>query len=264
MKIGVMAEAFHLPFADAVAQAAKLGVDGLQVYATKGYLKYDEMTRDKLCEAIDIVASHGLCFSALCGDFGGHGFMDPSDNKWKIDASKRILDLSNELGCSIVTTHIGKVPQQVDDTYKVMQNACRELARYADLAGAVFAVETGPEKAVILRDFLDSLGAKGVRVNFDPANLVMCVGDRPETAVHELADYIVHTHAKDGRMLEGGKYIELPLGEGDVNFDTYIPSLAKTGFDGFLTVERKVGEDPYADIRKAVEFLRELKASYHV
>ncbi|MBE6611975.1 MAG: sugar phosphate isomerase/epimerase [Ruminococcaceae bacterium] len=269
MKIGVMAESFRLPFPEAVAKAAELGADGLQVYATHGWLKYDEMTKDKIRETLDIVHSHGLVFSALCGDFGGHGFMDPEENKWKIDASKRIVDLSNELGCSIVTTHIGTVPSgELSDeqkkTYEIMQTACRDLAVYADSVNAAFAVETGPETAKVLGDFLDSLGAMGVRVNFDPANLVMCVGDRPETAVHELAKYIVHTHAKDGRMLPGGKHIELPLGEGDVNFDTYIPNLAKTGFDGFLTIEREVGGNPAADIAMAADFLRALKAKYNV
>lgn len=130
-----------------------------------------------------------------------------------------------------------------------MRKACRELAIYADSIGSAFAVETGPEMASVLRDFLDSLGAGGVRVNFDPANLVMCAGDRPETAVHELGKYIVHTHAKDGIKLDeslpadisvtvgdeakghdallamGQEFIELPLGKGGVNFDTYLPEL---------------------------------------
>jgi len=264
MKIGVMAESFRLPFVEAVAKAAELGAEGLQVYATQGYLKYDEMTKDKIRETLDIVHSHGLVFSALCGDFGGHGFMDPEENKWKVEASKRIVDLSNELGCSIVTTHIGKVPLEKNETYKIMQEACRELAVYADSVNAAFAVETGPETAKVLCEFLDSLGAMGVRVNFDPANLVMCVADRPETAVHELAKYIIHTHAKDGKRFADGKHFEVPLGEGDVNFDTYIPNLAKTGFDGFLTIEREVGENPAADIAMAVNFLRELKAKYNV
>ena len=55
----------------------------------------------------------------------------------------------------------------------------------------------------------------------------------------------------------GHKYLELPLGEGDVNFDVYLPALAATGFNGFLTIEREVGNQPEKDIALAVEFLRE-------
>ena len=81
-----------------------------------------------------------------------------------------------------------------------MQEACFELSRYADDIGAHFAIETGPEKSATLKKFLDSLGSTGVGVNLDPANLVMVTGDDPAGAVHNLKDYIVHTHAKDGKQ----------------------------------------------------------------
>ena len=38
-------------------------------------------------------------------------------------------------------------------------------------------------------------------MNLDPANFVMVTGDDPVQAVYTLQDYIVHTHAKDGRRL---------------------------------------------------------------
>ncbi|MBR6602956.1 MAG: sugar phosphate isomerase/epimerase, partial [Clostridia bacterium] len=137
------------------------------------------------------------------------------------------------------------------------------------------AVETGPEKSEVLRDFLDSLGSKGVSVNLDPANLVMVAGDDPVAAVHNLKDYIVHTHAKDGVMLKAtnpefiynvepmpeelrgvGFYREVPLGTGSVDFPKYIAALYEIGYRGFLTIEREVGDNPIADITTAVNFLK--------
>ena len=56
----------------------------------------------------------------------------------------------------------------------------------------------------------------------------------------------------------GQAFIELPLGQGGVNFDTYLPELKKTGFDGFLTIEREVGDDPIGDIRIAIDHLRDV------
>jgi sugar phosphate isomerase/epimerase len=159
-----------------------------------------------------------------------------------------------------------------------MQEACSELATYADSVGAHFAVETGPETSATLKAFLDTLGSKGVAVNLDPANLAMVTGDDAVEAVYNLKDYIVHTHAKDGVMLKkkveqalsigaeaaeheallkmGHSYLELPLGEGDVDFDIYLPALKATGFDGFLTIEREVGDNPEKDIAMAVDFLK--------
>ena len=68
-----------------------------------------------------------------------------------------------------------------------------------------FAIETGPEKAIVLKEFLDSLGCKGMGVNLDPANFVMVTDQDPVEAVYILKDYIVHTHAKDGVMLKKTK-----------------------------------------------------------
>ncbi len=258
MKIGVMVESFRTDFFTGVKKAADLGLQGIQKYATGGEINW---TNDQIKEALDVVKSNGLVFSALCGDFG-HGFANPDLNPELIEKSKRVVDLAKKLECNVVTTHIGTVPAEECETKEIMRKACRELAVYADSMDAAFAVETGPEKACVLRDFLDSLGAMGVRVNFDPANLVMCVGDNPVTAVDELKKYIVHTHAKDGIMLEQGGYLELPLGEGNVHFDTYLPALKGTGFDGFLTIEREVGETPEKDIAMAADFLREKIAKY--
>ena len=138
---------------------------------------------------------------------------------------------------------------------------------------AHFAIETGPEKAVTLKGFLDGLHSTGVAVNLDPANFVMVTGDDPVQAVYTLKDYIVHTHAKDGRrlhyvdpeilygmvesdMLKDNSFIELPLGQGDVDFPNYLKALHDIGFTGFLTIEREVGDDPEGDIRMAVQFLK--------
>ena len=213
--------------------------------------------------------------SALCGDLG-HGFDDPEKNPALIEESKRILDLAKDLETDVVTTHIGVVPEDKSHPrYAVMQEACGQLAAYADSLQAHFAIETGPEKAVTLKDFLDGLRSTGVAVNLDPANFVMVTGADPVQAVYTLKDYIVHTHAKDGRrlhyvepevlygmveseMLQDASFIELPLGQGDVDFPNYLKALHDIGFQGFLTIEREVGDDPEADIGLAVRFLQDL------
>ena len=86
---------------------------------------------------------------------------------------------------------------------------------------------------------------------------------------------VVHSLPRDYRIpflmhISGFKYreiaerLELPLGTGDVDFDVYLPALAATGFDGFLTIEREVGETPEKDIRHAVEFLKAKMAKYNL
>lgn len=282
MKIGAMVESFRLGFRGGVEKAASLGIEGIQKYCVGEELNW---TDAQIKEALDIVKSNGLVFSAICGDFG-YGFDDPEKNPEMIEKSKKVLDIAKKLECNIVTTHIHQVPTEECAQKEILRKACRELAVYADSIDAAFALETGPEFGEVLGGFLDSLGANGVRVNFDPANLVMVAGDRPENALKYIGKYVVHTHAKDGIKLHkpvegevivgeeaqqhaelakmGHQYLELPLGEGGVDFDTYLPALAATGFDGFLTIERECGYTPEKDITLAVEFLKEKLSKYHL
>ena len=184
--IGGMVESFRLPTRDAIKKAASLGLDGLQMYATKGENAPENLSGSKAKELLEFVKDCGLKFSALCGDLG-HGFGNPELNPGLIEKSKRILELAKELECDIVTTHIGVVPEDPEhERYKVMQAACHELADYADSLNAHFAIETGPETSATLKKFLDSLGSTGVAVNLDPANLVLVTGDDPGAAVHNL------------------------------------------------------------------------------
>jgi sugar phosphate isomerase/epimerase len=76
--------------------------------------------------------------------------------------------------------------------------------------------------------------------------------------VGTLAKYIVHTHAKDGVQLTANPlaFEELPLGHGGVKWDAYLTKLDSIGFDGFLTIEREVGDNPEKDIKMAVDFLK--------
>lgn len=254
-KIGVMLDSFRLPIDQALDKAAEVGGQGLQVYATYGEMAPENLSHEARKAFLDKVYSRGLVISALCGDLG-KGFTDPALNPGLIEKSKRILDLAVELETNVVTTHIGRVPENPGcDTYKIMQEACHELAEYADSLKAHFAIETGPEPAKRLADFLDTLGSRGVAVNYDPANLTMCVDDDAAKGVYALKNYIVHTHAKDGMRGTEPPYVEVPLGEGDVHWDEYLRALDEIGFKGFLTIERECGDTPEKDIALAVRFL---------
>ncbi len=271
--IGVILDSFRKPIPEALKIASGMGAKGIQVYSTYGELSPKNLVGAKRGEFLRMVKDEGLVISALCGDLG-HGFGTPEKNPKLIEDSKRILDLAKELETDIVTTHIGVVPTDPNHPrYKIMQDACGELAAYADSLNAHFAIETGPETSATLKTFLDGLHSTGVAVNLDPANLVMVTGDDPVQAVHNLKDYIVHTHAKDGRKLMDRDpeviyrvveaepvvdpaFIELPLGDGDVPFGPYLKALEEIGYKGFLTIEREVGDDPTADILRAVEFLQ--------
>lgn len=286
-KIGVIVDSFRVGVREGLVKAKQVGADGVQIYAVHGEMDPENLSPAKRKEWKAYIESLGLEVSALVGDLAGHGFQDRSENVWKVEKSKRILDLALDLGTNVVTTHIGIVPEDENsEVYEAMRSACEELSLYANSLGAYFAIETGPETAARLKSFLDKLSVRGVAVNFDPANMVMVTGDDPAAGVRLLGDYIVHTHAKDGvrlqetdprniygalgyepmdhekiaKMVANGEFFrEVPLGEGSVDWPAYLAALQEIGYAGYLTIEREVGDRPEEDISAAVRFLQQWK-----
>lgn len=280
MKIGVITDSFKKGVKEGIQAAVKLGVQGVQIYATTGEFSPEALSAQDINSYKQLLADNGMVVSALCGDVGGFGFERQEDNAVRVEKTKRIIDLAVEFGTSVVTTHIGVIPENKNEPrYAVMLNALTECGVYAKQKGVTLAIETGPERATTLLAFLqDTKG--GVGVNLDPANFVMVTGQDPVQAVYLLRDYIVHTHAKDGVKLGneqtptevyhafavGGvdalnackSFKELPLGKGKVAWTEYIAALRDIGYDGFLTIERECGDNPAADITLAADFLRSL------
>lgn len=277
MKLGVISDCFKMNTEESIRAAAALGLDGIQIYAVTGEFSPETLSEEDIAKYKGILKEVGLSVSALCGDLGGHGFEIAKDNPERIEKTKRIIDLAVTFGTSVVTTHIGVIPADKNsEKYGVMLSALRACGEYAAARGVTLAIETGPEVAPVLNDFVIAAG-EGVGVNLDPANFVMVTGQDPAEAVRLIGKKIVHTHVKDGVRLkesdpvliyksfaEGGiealnvadYFLEVPVGEGSVNWDEYIGALREVGFDGYLTIERECGDAPAADIKKAADFIR--------
>ena len=278
MKIGVITDCFKKPHEEGIRIAGSLGLSGVQIYATSGSFSPETLSSEDKAEYKKLLSENGLVISALCADMGGFGFEKEEDNPIRVEKTKRIVDLAVEFGASVITTHIGVIPEDKSNPrYKVMLDALTECGLYAKEHGVTLAIETGPEKAKTLLAFIEDTKG-GVGVNLDPANFTMVTGQDAVEAVKILGKHIVHTHAKDGVMLDknqnptdvyhafavGGVdalnactgFKELPLGEGDVDWDNYVKALHEVGFDGFLTIERECGDNPTDDILMAVDFLK--------
>jgi sugar phosphate isomerase/epimerase len=287
-KIGTLADWFGKGTIEGIRQSRDCGASGVQLYAWNE-LDPAKLSAEKKREVIGTAADCGQEIAALCGELGGHGFEIAADNPRKIDYLKRVVDLAIELGCRIVTTHIGIVPADSGaERYQIMKKACTEIGAYAAERKVAIAIETGPEPVSRLKEFVDHCRWEienpaghqgGIGINYDPGNLVMVTRDDEIAGVKIAGASIVHTHAKDGRMnhyagpeevyalfAEGGIealskvsawFTETPLGQGSVRWVPYLASLKEIGYDGYLTIEREVKENAAEDIRAAVAFLQE-------
>jgi len=255
--VGVMIGGLRKPWPECLDIAADMGLDGVQIYCMTGILSPEENAApEKRREMRRALTDRGLVLSAVCGDTGKH-CGDPAWSDFIVEKTRALCHYAPEIGTNIIQAHIGVVPEDTSDpVFAVMCDTLGRISQYAAVTGCCYAVETGPEKAVVLKRLLDAVDSPALRVNLDPANLIMCVDDDPVQAVYTLKDYIVHTHAKDG--LSG--MVETPLGQGGVDFPVYLRALEEIGYRGFLTIEREAGSDSVGDIRRGAAYLRKLMA----
>jgi L-ribulose-5-phosphate 3-epimerase len=251
LQVGVFADNLGLGVREGIRKASEIGADGIQIFTTRGEMLPENLGAAQRRELRDFVASLGLVLSATCSDFG-HGLVDEAHNRVLLPQIKANIDLAVDLGTRIITTHIGRVPEnRSDPIWGVLARALNEIGAYAEQRGVALATETGPEPGSTLAELLEALDTKAIRVNFDPANFII-YGYDYQQALQDLGPYIVHTHAKDAAVGKG----EVPLGQGDVAWPWYIATLQSLGFDGFYTIEREAGPDPLGDVRQAIAFLR--------
>jgi len=256
VRIGVMLESFRAPVMESLDLAVRVGATGFQAYVSGGELHPAKLTARDREDFVKLVKGKGLEIAAICGEVGGFG--DASRNADLVAQSKSFLDLSVDLGVRIVTGHIGVIPDDdASPEWSAIAEALEEVGRHGDSVGAVYACETGPEDPALMRRFIDELDTRSVKINYDPANLVM-LGFDPIRGVEHLGDLVVHTHAKDGVRHPGGRPEEVALGTGGVPFAEWVAALRAKGYDWYYTIEREVGNNPYADIEAAAKFLATL------
>jgi sugar phosphate isomerase/epimerase len=192
------------------------------------------------------------------------GFGNPETRAERLERFKWGLARTKELGLTDVMLHAGFIPEVGSAARKPFLDTLARVGDLAATAGVVVAFETGQESAALLRRTLDDLKAPNLKVNFDPANMLLYDKDDPLEVLDLLAPDIRSVHVKDANRprVRGTWGDEVPLGLGQTNTRAFIKALKRIGYRGALCIEREVGsqEDRFRDIEHGVRFLRECLA----
>jgi sugar phosphate isomerase/epimerase len=190
------------------------------------------------------------------------GFGDPSTRVERLAMFRRAVDMTAELGVKILASHAGFIPPSGDPSRGSFLDCLYDAADYALSKDVIFAMETGQETAELLRRTIDEIAVDSLKVNFDPANMILYDMGDPIHAIEILGPDIVHVHVKDARapLAEGAWGEEVPLGEGQVGMQEFLEALAAVDYGGPLVVEREVGDQAQRieDIRNGVHLIRKL------
>lgn len=231
--------------------------------------RWDEALRDEKFTVTTAVCSFiGEDYSDIPTVAKTVGLVPPSTRAERVARIKAVSDVASKLGVDSVACHIGFVPHTPGESlYEEIRAVTLDLCRYCHANGQRFTLETGQEPAKVLLRFIEDVHHPGLRINFDPANMILYGTGDPIEALGQLGEYVISVHCKDGdwppREHPEALGEEKPLGKGAVDFPAYIAKLKEIGYRGLLAIEREgnlTKEQKAADIRSAIELLRSLTA----
>jgi sugar phosphate isomerase/epimerase len=271
LEIGVMFWATHDP-AQTLRDVKAFGVRA-------GQLGFPgELSLDGAAERWDeaLVAEQFTAVTAVCSYVGEDyadiptvlrtvGLVPQATRAERVARTKEVSNVGRQLALDSIACHIGFVTEEPQDpTYREMLEVVRDICDHCANNGQRFTLETGQEPAKVLLRFIADVGRPNLKINFDPANMILYGTGDPIEALDVLHEHVISVHCKDGDWPPVDQPTALgrerPLGDGSVGIPRFIAKLKEIGYRGILSVEREE-PDPAkraADIRRAVALLRSL------
>jgi L-ribulose-5-phosphate 3-epimerase len=192
------------------------------------------------------------------------GFGNPATRPERLERFKWALDRTLALGLKDIMLHAGFLPEPGAPDRKPFLDTLAKVSQLAKEKGITVAFETGQESAELLRRTLDDLKCPNLKINFDPANMILYDMGDPIRAVEILGPDIRSVHVKDANRtkVKGTWGDEVPLGQGQVNIKMFVQTLKKVGYKGPLCIEREVGDQKqrFDDIAHGIRVLKECLA----
>ena len=193
------------------------------------------------------------------------GLVPEGTRSERIARTKAVADVGKFIGVDSVMCHIGFVPEDVNEPlYTQIRDVARDICDHCANNGQNFTLETGQEPAHVLLQFIEDVARPNLKINFDPANMILYGTGDPIEALGVLAKHVVSVHCKDGdwppRDQPQALGVERPLGEGSVGMEAFIHKLKEVGYRGVLAIEREEPdmERRETDIRTGVSLLKSL------
>ncbi|MDA0204402.1 MAG: sugar phosphate isomerase/epimerase [Acidobacteria bacterium] len=258
------------PAAEIVASVASLGVACGQL-AIHGGADLSDASRAAWAAALAanditvvtaVVAFTGESYADVATVDRTVGYGPATTRSERERRTYEVSDFAAALSIPGLATHIGAIPHNVGEPgYIEMRDLVRRLCDHCASNEQTFALETGQESATELKRFIVDVDRANLRVNFDPANMVMYGSGDPIEALGTVGEWVVTVHCKDGvgPSAPGRLGHETPLGEGQVDMERFVAKLREIGYQGPLIIEREiVGTAQREDIRQAIELLNRL------
>jgi sugar phosphate isomerase/epimerase len=253
----------------------ELGIPTIHLHAPHKSTRTEDQAEKFLAKLKEL----GITISVVFGGFEGESYADiptvartiglvPSETRAeRTREMKEISDFARLLGVDVIALHIGALPEdQTDPLHAQVIEVTRDVCDHCKKNNQRLHLETGQESADALLQFIGEVDRDNLFINFDPANMILYGSGEPIEALRKVGHLVRSVHCKDAKWAgrPGEEWgAEVPLGEGDVGMENFLRTLNDLGYDGPLTIEREIPQEPErqkSEIGGGVALLNQLKA----
>jgi L-ribulose-5-phosphate 3-epimerase len=235
---------------DAVALAARLGFDGLQVSFGRKIVD-DKMPADNpevIARYVSLSRQYNLPIDGTCVDrLHDNGLKnDKLASKWVLDSIRLTRALNAKV---LLLPFFGPRALQSKDEMDHVGNVLRDLAPEAEKAGVVLGLEDTISAEDNVR-IMDRSRSASASVYYDVGNSTKAGFDVVKEIRWLGKDRICQFHLKDNPHY---------LGEGDIQFPPIIQAIRDIGFSGYANLETDAHPNQLeADMRRNLMYIRKV------
>ena len=255
MKLAFSSNAYmHFSIEETIAQIAAAGYKGIEILADVPHAWPAGLLEERKESIRQTLDAHQLTISNI-NAFMMNAVADPRQPYWhpgwtdpdphyraiRREHTKRALQLAADLAAPCITTEPGGLLAEgqswkagADIFYEELM-PCVEVA---ENVGVDLLIEPEPELLIEkfgqYLEFVDRIDSSRIGLNFDIGH-AFCVGEDPQNWVAEMQSHTRHYHFED--IAASREHAHLIPGHGAIDFEATLREIARSGYDGWITVE---------------------------
>jgi sugar phosphate isomerase/epimerase len=228
-------------FAEILQAASTYGYDGVELRVISRELdlwNLPEFQPSSLPSARALLEDHHLIVASIGSSACFHS-PDVQERQRNLDSALRMAEVASGLGAPSIRVFGDRVQAGTDrkQTVAWIAESLTQLTDKLRPVGLEVWLETHGDFAAAadVNDIFAQLNCEQIGIIWDPSNAFEQNGERP-FILPELSPHIRHVHLKDlKRDVPSFHYV--PTGEGEFPFTAMFESLARIGFNGFVSFE---------------------------
>lgn len=274
MKLAFSSNAYmNFSVEEAIRRVAEIGYRGIEILADVPHAWPAGLLPARKQAIRDCLSQHDLSVSNVNG-FMMNAVADPRQPYWhpswiepdpnyraiRREHTKRALALAADIGASNLQTEPGgplAPGQSWDEAAGIFYDELMPCIDVAERLEVGLLIEPEPGLMIERFDqylrFVERIDSPWVGLNFDIGH-AYCVGEDPQDWVATMAPHTRHYHFEDIAATRIHRH--LVPGHGAIDFHATLAAIAKSGYDGWLTVELyPYIDDPDAAAREAWNYV---------